>query len=326
LLTRRKRVSSFRNGGPGLTKYPCRSIPIAHVHPETAMPSLGSREASAARKTSAVGCERIASCLATLFIHAFVALVVTIATATMASAQAVSASTPQGSITVFAAASLQDALNGAAKNFTATSGIAVKFSFDASSTLARQIEAGAPADLFASADLDWMEYLAKRNLIVPQSRVNLLGNRLVVIAPKDAPFAALALDAASIEAALGAGRLATGAVETVPAGRYAKAALKKLGLWAPLQGRIAPAENVRAALAYVARGEAPLGIVYATDAAAEPKVKIVASFPPDSYPPIVYPFAVVAGAKGEGAARFLAFLQSPDARRSFAAQGFSPPE
>ncbi|MGC1578871.1 MAG: molybdate ABC transporter substrate-binding protein, partial [Beijerinckiaceae bacterium] len=107
----------------------------------------------------------------------------------MASAQAVSASTPQGSITVFAAASLQDALNGAAKNFTATSGIAVKFSFDASSTLARQIEAGAPADLFASADLDWMEYLAKRNLIVPQSRVNLLGNRLVVIAPKDAPFA-----------------------------------------------------------------------------------------------------------------------------------------
>jgi molybdate transport system substrate-binding protein len=323
LLARRKRVFSFRNGGPGLTKHPCAiGSDRAHVHLGIAMQSLRSREASAAGKSSA-GCERIARCLATLFTAAFVALVVTLATVTMASAQALSTSVPRGGITVFAAASLQDALDGAAKDFTAASGIAVKISFDASSTLARQIEAGAPADLFASADLDWMDYLANRNLIVPQSRVNLLGNRLVVIAPKDAPFAALALDAPSIEAALGAGRMATGAVETVPAGRYAKAALEKLGLWAPLQGRIAPAENVRAALAYVARGETPLGIVYATDAAAEPKVKIVASFPPGSYPPIVYPFAVVAGAKGEGAARFLAFLQGPDARRSFVAQGFS---
>jgi molybdate transport system substrate-binding protein len=229
----------------------------------------------------------------------------------------------QNVVTVFAAASLQNALTAAAKEFTATSGIAVKFSFDSSSTLARQIEEGAPADLFASADEDWMDYLAQRDLIEPKTRVNLLSNRLVIIASRNAPFGELALDAPSIEKALGAGRIATGAVETVPAGRYAKAALQKLGLWASLQNRIAPAENVRAALAYVARGEAPLGIVYATDAAAEPKVKIVASFPQDSHPPIVYPFAVVAKAKGGGAARFLGFLQSPAARASFAAQGFS---
>jgi molybdate transport system substrate-binding protein len=226
-------------------------------------------------------------------------------------------------VTMFAAASLQNALTAAAKEFTATSGITIKFSFDASSTLARQIEQGAPADLFASADQDWMNYLSEGNLIDPKTRVNLLSNRLVLIAPKDAPFNEVALDAPSIEKALGAGRIATGAVETVPVGRYAKAALQKLGLWNSLQDHIAPAENVRVALAYVARGETPLGIVYATDAAAEPNVKIVASFPQTSYPPIVYPFAVLAKAKGDGAARFLAFLQSPAARTSFTAQGFS---
>jgi molybdate transport system substrate-binding protein len=230
----------------------------------------------------------------------------------------------EGTLTVFAAASLQDALNAAAKEFTATSGVSVKLSFDASSTLARQIEQGAPADLFASADTDWMDYLAKRSLIDPKSRVDLLGNRLVVVAPKDAPLSELALETAAIERALGGGgRIATGAVETVPVGRYAKTALQKLGLWAELQTRIAPAENVRAALAYVARGEAPLGIVYATDAAAEPKVKVVATFPRDSHPPIIYPFAVTASAKGDAAARFLAFLQSPPAHAIFAAQGFS---
>jgi len=236
---------------------------------------------------------------------------------------AVSLAQAQASVTVFAAASLQDALNDAAKNFTATSGIAVKFSFDASSTLARQIEQGAPADLFASADLDWMDYLDKRHLIEPRTRVNLLGNRLVIVAPRDAPFAELKLDAASLEAALGGGRIATGAVETVPVGRYAKTALQKLGLWGQLEGRIAPADNVRAALAYVARGEAPLGIVYATDAAAEPKVKIVATFPQDSHPPIVCPFALTLAAKGDAAARFLSFLQGPAARASFTARGFS---
>jgi molybdate transport system substrate-binding protein len=232
----------------------------------------------------------------------------------------------EGSVTVFAAASLQDALSTAAKAFTGESGIAVKFSFDASSTLARQIEQGAPADLFASADLDWMDYLAKRNLIDPKSRINLLGNRLVIIAPKDAALTELKFDVSSFEAALAGGRIATGAVETVPVGRYAKLALEKLGLWAMLASRIAPADNVRVALAYVARGETPLGIVYATDAAAEPRVKIVATFPRDSHPPIVYPFAVTAGAKGHDAARFLSFLQTPAARAIFTAQGFSDVE
>jgi molybdate transport system substrate-binding protein len=250
------------------------------------------------------------------------ATIIRVALAVAALGQAVPARA-EDTLTVFAAASLQDALNAAAKEFAATSGVPVKLSFDASSTLARQIEQGAPADLFASADIDWMDYLAKRNLIDPKTRIDLLGNRLVIVAPKDAALSELALDTASIERALGGGRIATGAVETVPVGRYAKIALQKLGLWAALQTRIAPAENVRAALAYVARGEAPLGIVYATDAAAEPKVKIVATFPRDSHPPIIYPFAVTASAKGDAAGRFLAFLQGPAAHTIFAAKGFS---
>ncbi|SDR62212.1 molybdate transport system substrate-binding protein [Rhizobiales bacterium GAS113] len=250
------------------------------------------------------------------------------AVATFLSLAAVSGAAAQSTVTVFAAASLQDALNGIGKDFTAASGIAVKFSYDSSSTLARQIEQGAPAELFASADLDWMDYLAKRNLIAPATRVNLLGNRLVVIAPKESPLTEVKFDAASLGAALGDGRIATGAVESVPAGRYAKQALQKLGLWATFETRIVPAENVRAALAYVARGEAPLGIVYATDAAAEPKVKVVATFPQDSHPPIVYPFALTAtaqgdAAKGEAAKQFLTYLQSPPARARFAAHGFS---
>jgi molybdate transport system substrate-binding protein len=235
----------------------------------------------------------------------------------------VSAATAQSTVTVFAAASLQTALNGVAKDFTAASGIAVKFSYDASSTLARQIEQGAPADIFASADLDWMDYLAKRDLIAAATRVNLLGNRLVVVAPKDSPITEIRFEAASLEAALGGGRIATGAVESVPVGRYAKLALQKLGLWATFETRIVPAENVRAALAYVARGEAPLGIVYATDAAAEPKVKVVGTFPRDSHPPIVYPFALTATAQGDAAKQFLAYLQSQPARARFTAQGFS---
>jgi len=249
-----------------------------------------------------------------------IALAVALQCAALVSAKA------EGQVVFFAAASLKDALGTAGKTFTAETGIEVKFSFDASSTLARQIEQGAPADLFASADLDWMDYLAKRNLIDPKTRINLLGNRLVVIAPKDASLGELQFDAASFEAALGGGRIATGAVETVPVGRYAKLALEKLGLWAALSGRIAPADNVRAALAYVARGEAPLGIVYATDAAAEPKVKVVATFPRDSYPPVIYPFAVTAAAKGEDAKRFLTFLQGPAARAIFTAQGFASVE
>ncbi len=226
-------------------------------------------------------------------------------------------------ITVFAAASLKDALEDAAKSFTAAHGAPVRFSFAASSALAKQIEQGAPADLFASADLDWMNYLAERKLIRPDTRVNLLGNRLVVVAAKELPLKELKLDAASLKAALGDGRLTTGEVNSVPVGKYAKTALEKLGLWREVQPRLAMTESVRAALALVARGEAPLGIVYATDAAAEPKVKIVATFPPDSHPPIIYPFALVAESRLDSARQFLEYLKGPAARRAFEAQGFS---
>jgi molybdate transport system substrate-binding protein len=199
----------------------------------------------------------------------------------------------------------------------------VRFSFAASSALAKQIEQGAPADIFASADLDWMDYLAQRKLIRPETRVDLLGNRLVVIAAKDSALKELKLDVASLKDALGDGRLTTGEVTSVPVGKYAKTALEKLGLWAEVQPRLAMTESVRAALALVARGEAPLGIVYATDAAVEPKVKVVATFPPDSHPPIIYPFALTADAKSTSARQFLDFLQGPQARQAFAAQGFS---
>ncbi|MFZ4534130.1 MAG: molybdate ABC transporter substrate-binding protein, partial [Alsobacter sp.] len=183
-------------------------------------------------------------------------------------------------LTVFAAASLKTALDEVAPVFTATTGIPVRFSYAASSALARQIENGAPADVFASADLEWMDYLQQRRLVKPESRLNLLGNRLVVIAPADTALRDLPLTAAAISGALGpTGRLATGEVASVPAGRYAKAALQSLGLWTLAEPRLAQSENVRAALSFVARGEAPLGIVYTTDASSEPKVKVVARFP-----------------------------------------------
>lgn len=226
--------------------------------------------------------------------------------------------------TVFAAASLKNALDNAGKAFTAQSGIELKASYAASSALARQIESGAPADLFASADLEWMDYLAKKNLIRPETRVNLLGNRIVVVAPKDAKTADVPFTAESFAAALGPdGRLATGEVNSVPIGKYAKAAFEKLGLWTGIQPRLAQADNVRAALLLVSRGEAPLGVVYESDAKSDPGVKIVGIFPADSHPPVVYPFAVTAEARGEGAARFLDFLKGAAARPFFEAQGFS---
>ncbi|MGU3540008.1 molybdate ABC transporter substrate-binding protein [Methylobacterium sp. A54F] len=227
-------------------------------------------------------------------------------------------------ITVFGAASLKNALDNAGKAFTAQTGTEVKASYAASSALARQIEAGAPADLFASADLEWMDYLAKKNLIRPDSRVNLLNNRLVVIAPKDAATDAIAFTQDGFAKALGSdGRLATGEVNSVPIGKYAKAAFEKLGLWGGLQPRLAQADNVRAALALVSRGEAPLGVVYESDAKSDPGVKVVGVFPADSHPPVVYPFAVTSEAKGDGAARFLDFLKSGAGKPFFEAQGFS---
>lgn len=226
--------------------------------------------------------------------------------------------------TVFAAASLKNALDAAGKAFTAESGLPVRASYAASSALARQIEQGAPADLFASADLEWMDYLAARKLIRPETRVNLLANRLVVVAPKDARVTEAAFTPDWFLRTLGPdGRLATGEVSSVPIGKYAKAAFEKLGLWAQVQPRLAQADNVRAALALVSRGEAPLGVVYESDAKSDPGVKVVGVFPEGSHPPVVYPFALTVEAKGDGGARFLAYLRSKAARRFFEAQGFT---
>ncbi|HYY62654.1 MAG TPA: molybdate ABC transporter substrate-binding protein [Burkholderiales bacterium] len=225
----------------------------------------------------------------------------------------------QERLTVFAAASLKNALDEA----NAGSPVPVVVSYGASSTLVRQIEAGAPAQGFISADEDWMDELEKRNLLAPGTRRNLLGNRLVWIAP--------AGRSASAEPwrALGPrDRVAMGDPRHVPAGKYARAALEKLGLWDQLAGRVAGAENVRAALALVARGESPLGIVYETDARDEPKVAIVAHIDPRLHPPIVYPAAALRGASSDAlraARRYLDYLASPFAMWVFARHGFTRP-
>jgi molybdate transport system substrate-binding protein len=198
----------------------------------------------------------------------------------------------------------------------------VAISYGGSLGLARQIVAGAPADIFASADEESMDEAVKGGAIREGTRFDLLSNRLVVVAPKASPIDALALDRDALAKALGEGRLATGEVKTVPIGRYAKAALTKLGLWDIVEPHLAMTDNVRAALAFVARGEARLGIVYATDAAAEPGVKIVATIPGDSHPPITYPFAITAASHNDAAALFLGFLKSPAAGAIFKSQGF----
>ncbi|MEI7443499.1 MAG: molybdate ABC transporter substrate-binding protein [Burkholderiales bacterium] len=228
---------------------------------------------------------------------------------------------------VFAAASLKEALDAAADAWAKRSGRRPVISYAASSALARQIEQGAPADVFVSADEDWMDWAEKRSLLRPGTRVRLLSNRLVLVAPAAGPMPALKLaPGVALAAALGSdGRLAVGDVATVPAGRYAKAALASLGVWPTVSGRLAQTENVRAALTLVARGEAPLGIVYATDARAEPRVRVVDTFAEASHPPIVYPVAVLAGARSSQAQPFVDFLRSPEGRAVFAAHGFGEP-
>jgi molybdate transport system substrate-binding protein len=227
------------------------------------------------------------------------------------------------SITVFAAASMKNALDDIDAAFGKKTGIKVVASYAATSALIKQIEQGAPADIFASADIEWMDYGAQKKLIQYASRVNLLGNQLVLVAPKDAPIEnveiAPGFDLAKLA---GNGRIVTADIRAVPAGKYAKAALEKLGAWTAVERKIAMVENVRAALLLVARGEAVLGIVYETDAAVEPDVKIVGRFPPDSHPPIVYPVALTASAKPE-AAQYLAFLRSHDAKAVFEKYGFT---
>ena len=227
------------------------------------------------------------------------------------------------SIVVFAAASMKNALDDVDAAFTRQGGIKVVASYAASSALMKQIEQGAPADVFLSADIDWMDYGAQRNLIKTDTRVNLLGNRLVLIAPRDSKIGDVTIAPGFDLAALaGSGRVATGDVRAVPVGLYAKAALEKLGIWASVEHKMAMAENVRAALVLVARGEAPLGIVYETDARIDPGVKIVGVFPEDSHPPIIYPVALTANAKPD-AAQYLAFLRTQAAKSMFEHYGFN---
>jgi molybdate transport system substrate-binding protein len=226
-------------------------------------------------------------------------------------------------LVVFAAASLKNALDDASAAWTQETGKRVVISYAASNALAKQIEAGAPADLFFSADLDWMEYAASKGLIRPESRVDLLGNSLVLIAPKDSPSQISLQPGLDLAASLGSDRLALGHVDAVPAGKYGKAALEKLGAWEGVKDKLAQTDNVRAALLLVSRGEAPLGIVYRTDAASDPKVRIVATFPGSSHPPIVYPIAVTAESSHPDAAPLLAFLRSEKAKLFFEKQGFT---
>ena len=230
-------------------------------------------------------------------------------------------------LVVFAAASLKTALDAAAGAYRAGGDGDVAISYGGSLGLARQIVAGAPADIFASADEESMDEAVRGGAIRAGSRFDLLNNRLVVVAPKSSAIETLALDREALAKAIGDGRLTTGEVDTVPIGRYAKASLTKLGLWDVVEPHLAMTDNVRAALAFVARGEARLGVVYATDAAAEPGVKIVATIPDDTHPPITYPFAITAASHNESTARFLDFLKSPAARMIFKAQGFgvTPP-
>lgn len=227
-------------------------------------------------------------------------------------------------ITVFAAASLKESLDEAAAAYTRASGQPVRMSYAASSALARQIEQGAPADVFVSADLDWMDYLQQRRLIDAGSRRNLLGNRLVLIAPKSSRAGPIALKpGVDLRPLLGDGRIALALTNSVPAGKYARAAFVSLGLWTALQSRVAEAENVRAALMLVARGETPLGVVYASDARAEPRVRVLATFPADSHAPIVYPLARVGRSRHPRAAAFAQWLTTPVAATIFRRHGFA---
>jgi molybdate transport system substrate-binding protein len=230
----------------------------------------------------------------------------------------------QEQITVFAAASLKNAIDDANAAFTKATGVKVTASYAASSALAKQVEQGAPADIFISADLQWMDYVGERKLIKPDTRVNLLGNRLVLIAPADSKITSMTIGQGfDIAKLAGSGRIAVADVNAVPAGRYAKAALEKLGAWAAAEPKLAQAENVRATLAFVARDETPIGIVYETDAKAEPKVKIIGGFPDSSYPPVTYPAAATAATTKQSVPQYLHFLRSPAAKAIFEKYGFS---
>jgi molybdate transport system substrate-binding protein len=226
-------------------------------------------------------------------------------------------------VLVFAAASLKNALDEANSLFLFENGSGVKVSYGASSALAKQIENGAPADVFISADNDWMDYLAQRKLIMPDTREKFLGNKLVLVAPADSKVSLTIGPSFPLEQALGNGRLAIADPAAVPAGKYGKAALEKLGVWNSIAGKLAPAQDVRAALLLVSRGEAPLGIVYQTDAAADKNVKVIATFPESSHPPIVYPLAILASSTNGVTPVYVQYLLSPKAEPFFEKKGFT---
>ena len=228
-------------------------------------------------------------------------------------------------LTVFAAASLTNVMQEIGDAYTVETKVPVRFSFAASSALARQIESGAPADAFMSADQEWMDYLQTRKLIAQDTRANVVTNSLVLIAPADSTLTLKVAPNFPLAAALGAnGRVATGDPASVPVGKYAKAALTSLGVWSSIESRIVAADNVRTALNFVARGEAPVGIVYSTDAKSEPKVKVLDTFPASSHEAITYPAAATTTASPDTKA-FLAYLHGPKARAAFTKAGFGIP-
>jgi molybdate transport system substrate-binding protein len=242
--------------------------------------------------------------------------------AVFGSAQVFAADTPK-SITVFAAASLTNVLQELGDGYTKDSSVPVRFSFAASSTLARQIENGSPADIFFSADLEWMDYLQARKLIQTATRRDIVGNQLVLIAPVDSKLTLKIQPHFALAAALGKGRLATGDPDSVPVGRYAREALTNLGVWDQISPRLVSADSVRAALAFVDRGEAMLGIVYSTDALIDEKVRVIDIFPPDTHMPIIYPAAVTVAASAD-AEKFLNFIRGPAGDLVFRRYGFTP--
>lgn len=267
------------------------------------------------------------SCMDKPFAARRLALIVGILALTAAAIAWIASGDPQPSSdapVVLAAASLQESLEVAAQAWADKGHAKPVLSFAATSALARQVEAGAPADLFISADEEWMDTLAARRLIRPGTRATVAGNRLVLIAPAGSTARLSLRRGANLGALLGPGRLALADPQGVPAGRYAKQALVKLDLWGQVSSRIAAGDNVRAALSLVARGEAPLGIVYATDAKAEPKVRVIATFPAESHAPIRYPLAILANADHADAAGFRAFLLSPEGQAVFRSFGFTP--
>jgi molybdate transport system substrate-binding protein len=227
------------------------------------------------------------------------------------------------SVNVFAAASLKTALDDIATVWKTQSGKDIVATYGSTATLAKQIAEAAPADIFISADLTWMDDVATKNLIKPDSRKNLVGNTLVLVGAAGTDLKIDLGKDSNLAAALGAEKLAVGDVKSVPAGKYAKAALESLGLWTSVETNLVMQENVRAALALVARGEAKLGIVYGSDAVAESKVQVVANFPETSHKPILYPAAVIAASTNPEAQPFLDFLSSRDAQLIFKKNGFT---